>query len=302
MIQLTIDLLNDTEPTGETMTSLSQEDFPANHTAQLESDLAKKMTDISGRKCVASFEKFNRHGSWAKMFSALLIGQEDWYSKRCRLTWKLKGTRYNRMYFQLQVSAHHTEEIGFGLLPTPRAQEIDNSKERIANGKIDCITTMAKMGMLPTPTAFDWNSARTPEKWEQDKEKWAEKGVNLQMPLKQMARFQMLPTPTAMDSTGATANMKSTQVKEGSMHSVTLSRAIAMGMLPTPKTQDSRHALKDRNKSNLGEEMSQWGQDNGIGSQLNPLFVAEMMNFPPDWTVLPFLNGDKNPSKPTETP
>lgn len=28
-------------------------------------------------------------------------------------------------------------------------------------------------------------------------------------------------------------------------------------------------------------------------SQLNPLFVAEMMGFPPDWTELPFLNGEK---------
>ena len=33
------------------------------------------------------------------------------------------------------------------------------------------------------------------------------------------SEFGLLPTPTAMDSTGATANMKSSQVKEGSMHS-----------------------------------------------------------------------------------
>ena len=35
----------------------------------------------------------------------------------------------------------------------------------------------------------------------------------------------------------------------------------------------------------LGEHHSQNG---GKTSQLNPLFVAEMMGFPPDWTVLPF--------------
>jgi hypothetical protein len=69
----------------------------------------------------------------------------------------------------------------------------------------------------------------------------------------------MLPTPTAMDSTNATANMKSTQVKEGSMHSITLNR-----YLQTSQT-----------------------------SQLNPQFVAEMMGFPTDWTELPFLNGDQ---------
>ena len=48
--------------------------------------------------------------------------------------------------------------------------------------------------MLPTPTMFDYNSARTPEKYEEHKAKYAEKGVNLQMPLKQMARNGMLPT------------------------------------------------------------------------------------------------------------
>jgi hypothetical protein len=30
----------------------------------------------------------------------------------------------------------------------------------------------------------------------------------------------------------------------------------------------------------------------GKSSQLNPRFVAEMMGFPPDWTELPFTNGE----------
>ena len=34
-------------------------------------------------------------------------------------------------------------------------------------------------------------------------------------------------------------------------------------------------------------------QHNSKTSQLNPRFVAEMMGFPPTWTELPFLNGDK---------
>ena len=109
-----------------------------------------------------------------------------------------------------------------------------------------------------------------------------------------MKKLGMLPTPTTMDSTNATVNMKSTQVKEGSMHSVTLARALDMGMLPTPKTQDCRHGLTDRKKSNLGEEVSQWAQDNGLGFHLSPQFVMEMMGFPTDWTLLPFLNGEQS--------
>ena len=30
--------------------------------------------------------------------------------------------------------------------------------------------------------------------------------------------------------------------------------------------------------------------------------IAEMMGFPTDWTLLPFLRGAENPSKPTATP
>jgi hypothetical protein len=51
----------------------------------------------------------------------------DWYSKRCKLTWKLKGTKYKRTYFQLVAKTHHTKESELGLLPTPTLQEFTNS-------------------------------------------------------------------------------------------------------------------------------------------------------------------------------
>lgn len=40
----------------------------------------------------------------------------------------------------------------------------------------------------------------------------------------------------------------------------------------------------------------------GTGSRLNPLYVAEMMGFPGNWLVSPFLGGAGKPSKPAETP
>jgi len=75
-----------------------------------------------------------------------------------------------------------------------------------------------------------------------------------------------------------------------------------LDLLPTPKAQDCRHAMRDRGKSNLGEEMSELAyRQTGQTSQLNPLFVAEMMGFPVDWSASPFRDGEKNPSRPTET-
>jgi hypothetical protein len=165
---------------------------------------------------------------------------EGWYSTRCKLTWKLKGTKYNRLYFQLQVSAlAPTEGTGFGLLPTPRAQEIDNSKERIANNQIDSLPTMAKMGMLPTPRAR-----------------------------------------------AAGGNCSNDRGK-GNLEDV-----IASGMLPTPCATDS----PDKNTGKRAQDGLQKRafQTTGKTSQLNPLFVLEMMGFPPNWTELPFLSGETN--------
>ena len=104
----------------------------------------------------------------------------------------------------------------------------------------------------------------------------------------------LLPTPTAMDSTNATATMKSTQVKDGSMHSVTLNRAMAMGMLPTPQAQEGEKITGLENQDSITKRIR---QITGTISHLNPRFVAEMMGFPTTWTELPFQNGDKNPSK-----
>ena len=76
------------------------------------------------------------------------------------------------------------------------------------------------------------------------------------------------------------------------------------GMLPTPRANKANDInlnnlhLAQRNKGNLEEAVAKIIQNtplgNGKTSQLNPLFVAEMMGFPPDWTVLPFQSGGRN--------
>lgn len=45
----------------------------------------------------------------------------DWYSTRFKLTWRLKGTKYSRMYFRLSESEEIKSGTGFGLLPTAAA-------------------------------------------------------------------------------------------------------------------------------------------------------------------------------------
>ena len=144
--------------TEETST-LSQGDSLANHTQAQESDLAKKMRDTSGQKCLEQLEKFSRVGLWARTFADLLIGTGDWYSTRCNLTWKLKATKSSRFYFQLVPLMHHTDETASGLLPTPTAGEIHdynvnwNSLKKIDKG--GRIMRRIATTMLPTPCASD---------------------------------------------------------------------------------------------------------------------------------------------------
>jgi len=142
---------------------------------------------------------------------------------------------------KIDGESNHDTEIAFrkaipqimGMLPTPRVKGHGNSHQRIEDGKIDDLTTMAKRGMLPTPCTRDYKGDRKLT----DGKNITQNGEEMGLSLEQKARI-LLDIPKA-----------------------------------TSKT-----------------------------SQLNPLFVAEMMGFPPDWTVLPFQSGETNQSRDTEMP
>jgi len=176
--------------TAEELTSL-RADFPVNHTQWQGSDLERKMSATSGRKCLEQYEKFNHVGLWAKTFSASLIGMRDWYSRRCRLTWKLKGTKYNRTYFQLVPSTLPTEEIGFGLLPTLQTQGL---KVCDSNGK----TQFMDLSLLPTPVVQG-----AQRKLNEDGRSLSKAGQSYGVSLQHLAKAGLLPTPTATDWKGA---------------------------------------------------------------------------------------------------
>lgn len=58
----------------------------------------------------------------------------DWYSRMYKLTWKMKGTKYRRIYFQLRAKTRNTNETDVGLLPTPTAT--DFCRIRFSDDKI----------------------------------------------------------------------------------------------------------------------------------------------------------------------
>lgn len=273
-------------------------DSLANHTALRVKEKERKMTATSGRRCLEQLEKFSQVGSWAKTFQALLIGQEGWYSKRCKLTWKMKGTKYGRMYFQLQVLAHPTKEIGSGLLPTAVASDATTGAILGKNDKFIITRTgmprkinqngtdgsvglarLGKLGMLPTPRAraAGGNTSNNREKGN----------------LEDAIAKAMLPTPTAQDFKRRGPNSK----QQGLSNTENWAH-----LLPTPNASEGEKYCKTYNpKSQMGTSLTPlMNKLTGKSSQLKPQFVMEMMGFPPDWTLLPFLNGEQNQSKEEE--
>lgn len=122
----------------------------------------------------------------------------------------------------------------------------------------------------------------------------------------------MLPTPTSIDAgTGRINKSRSPNAKERP----TIALAAKMGLLPTPNAREAdKYSKKYNPNSQMGtakdgtsrkSELNHYiAAQTGKTSQLNPLFVEEMMGFPLMWTTLPFLSqsGDRNQSKDTETP
>ena len=101
----------------------SQADSPVSLSPKLDEEKERKITAISGLKCLELYNLQNQHGSSLKTSVALLLGTTAWFSNKCALIWKAKVMKSNRLLFQLSPSMHCTEETGYGLLGTPKSQD-----------------------------------------------------------------------------------------------------------------------------------------------------------------------------------
>jgi len=214
---------------------------------------------------------------------------EGWYSTRCNLSWKLKGTKSNRFYFQLQASTRRTDEIESGLLQGPK--------------------------MIPTPTVWDGMGRATANTTTFENGRFVRTsqttGMKFGATLGQAAATGLLPTPQAIDGSGKGRPLRpkpgrKDYEKMGNWRG-DLKDFATQGMLPTPTCSaanggGSAESLKKRGRGETNC-LASWAtlKTNGNNSQLNPLFVEEMMGFPENWIILPFLSGETNPSRPTET-
>ena len=118
----------------------------------------------------------------------------------------------------------------------------------------------------------------------------------------------LLPTPHASDA--SRGGQKVTGLyktrKSGLTYMSLLNDLAVSGLLPTPTANDAKNVTLPASQgicNGLPKTAMQSDEyRTGTGSRLNPLYVAEMMGFPGNWLVSPFLGGAGKPSKPAVTP
>lgn len=293
----------------------SRQVFHASHLAVPESEMERKMTAISGRRCFVLSTKLDRLGLLVKT----LVESSRWYSPARRLKWEVTRTfaervtrctrndndtlssksestsrqsdiQSSQLLYRLVPSERPTEETGYGsLLPTPMAQDY---RRRGPNSEQQGLPEMAYNGMLPTPTAIDSGSGRI--------NKSISPNAKERPTIALAAKMGLLPTPQNRDfKNGSTMESKRMQRKQEQGWRVDLNDMATSGLLPTPVASNYKGAAKRetiiRKGRNPGtNDLSSYFSQDGKTSQLNPLFAAEMMGIPLDYLVLPFQDGDKN--------
>ena len=252
-------------------------------------------------------------------------------------TSKPKDIPSNRLLFQLVPSEHHTEETVFGLLPTVQTQGLKqcNKDGKTEFMPLDLLPTPNAMDFPHKGMEINEKGRRNPKKGKTDHSLGLEdmavakllptpcsieatkftKTINPNSQMGQgltaLAVNGLLPTPTAMEvkHSNRVKGLKEQGAKgmysrkNGALRPNGLTDFLDFnGMMPTPLARDwkgcTNPGVKKVNGKVYGETLPDTVKKvTGSTSQLNPLFVEEMMGFPLMWTALPFLSpsGDKNP-------
>lgn len=255
---------------------------------------ARRTAVTSGLTCSVPFTRSGPVG----LLVRTLVASSRWYSPARRLTWdvsplcserislytasgrntssrpsavilSVKDIPSSRCLFRLVPSVPRTEGTVSGLLPTPIASDF---KVRGLGSQQKGLPEIIREMLLPTPTATEIHHWQRVERW------------------KRQGRLSMHETEDGEKNPNGLTDFLD-------FH----------GLLPTPTARDWKGAPTLENFKRKGKKPWQGSLPDffaraGRSFQLNPLFVAEMMGFPVNWTVLPFLPGGSSPSRDTETP
>ena len=214
-------------------------------------------------------------------------------SKPSAKTSSVKDIPSSRLLFRLVPSERPIGGTACGLLPTVQTQGL---KRCNAEGK----TEFMPLDLLPTPTSIDSGSGRI--------NKSPSQGAKERPTIALAAKMGLLPTPMSTDIHHAERVEELKQSGKSGLRCREKGKSGANGltdfldfhgMLPTPAAQDGKNSTLPPSQSDRdtlpGCVVKNCQPTDGQASQLNPLFVTEMMGFPSDWLVSPFQNGGQKP-------
>ena len=186
-----------------------------------------------------------------------------------------------------------------GLLPTPCAQDGKNSTLPPSQEKrCSLIAKVMQADLLPTPMSKDWKAGQRVD----GATKTRPSGETYSAQLSDLAASDLLPTPMSTDIHHGKRVKELKAAGGDTFHSrangETRPNGLTdfldfNGLLPTPRVNKvngldlNNEALANRNKGNLEEAVAKivtsCPPTDGATSQLNPLFVCDMMGFPITW-------------------
>lgn len=258
----------------------SRVDSPAKDSLLLASERERRMTATYGRRCIEQSPK-----SSPLMFLArTLLESSQWYHPTMSLRWRAKplySMRVRRFLRAGQPTSPRTSEetlsekdmpskyFYYQLVPSvrPTAEtECGFSQSGLAETQGGGDSEKSMFSILPTPTASEFQHRRRVEELKEKGANSIYQRINGALRPNGLADFLqfILPTPTSRDWKGAEACEYKRQRGE--------------------KTDIRAYSLP-------GQFLSQ-PQDGKVFQQLNPLFVEEMMGFPRNWILTPFLSQD----------
>lgn len=268
-------LQNKISPSGGGVSMSSVEGSHANHSAARADAKEVEMTVTSGLRC---FEQYGRLSPLSSL-ARTLMASSVWLSPAKGLRWKAKplystreidvierssssqssasvktskkrDTMSSRLLFQLVPSARLTVGTGFGLSRNGKASDL-----------------------MKTPSAMDYNVTAKARPVP------GMSGTCAQEILSGYCKVSLLPTPMAVEVTHAGRSVSPwgrTIAKDGTTYAPSLTDVVGR-LLPTPQSLDFK-AKEEQSPARIGKS-----------SRLNPLFWEEMMGYPLEWTLLPFL-------------
>lgn len=257
---------------GEEKLMCLQEDSLANRSVSQVYERERMMTVISGRKCYELYGKSIQLGSLVKM----LLESPRWYSPVRSLKWEVKALFSERIQEEFADKNMSLKQFA----KTLKRKDIPSRRLLFRLVPLERHIEETECGLFP-----------------EEKKKWD----------------YLIPTPMATNVTHL-KRVKELMNKGVTFHSrlngekrpnSIIDYLIFNNLIDTPissiwKGTVGQEKLKRKDGKTRTRDMKNLPAIMGIsgmGFQLSPLYVQEMMGFPSMWIVSPFLltNGEKNP-------